>query len=407
MQNQEQESSPLSDGEILHQLQVVPASQQGKYQKLFSTSKRRLIKRLENKFQYESVKKVLLQLLEYPGLRSKFRAGVFSNWFVMKCPEEITHYLTHILSVWSYIMGPGGTQDLDPKSVELLQGRSPVCCAADYCYISNQIEAGVLFSHVEDPEKRIAIAYRALSIPTIIPSLFTVMEDTKYLMPCAQAIRKLIRDAAEDTIRACLWSHYHPQCPAIRAHSTFLQAYRTLWLFTMQHFPDLGEGKPLLDGRGCERKFHISPEITNQRRSALAQLALSLGFDTPQIQDILRALPSLSILPPLASSNKPRLTQRGFGRWKLGACSGMPCESSFMQSRPFMTLHNIDKPLRGGEGQTLTPFAVARNVFQAFLGHLPSLPEDSAEFHETPSAREASTSNVEISSLSEYLLAED
>lgn len=277
-------------------------------------------------------------------------------------------------------MGPRGACDLDLRSVELLQGRSPVCCAGDYRYICDQIDTGAVFPCIRDPAAREGVSRRALSISTMIPSLQTFMKDSKYLLPCALAMRQLMPDAADETVQTSLSTYYEPDQGASAGCPEFFDAYRTLWLYTMRHFPDLAGELPLLDGRGRGRRVFSPPETLARRRGDLAYLARSLGFNSPQIRSLMEkgssTVESLSYHP----RGKPALTHRK-GRWKLRNCCGMPSESSYLQSRPFMTLNNIDQPLGGCDGEILTPFAVARNVFQAFLGHLPALPKEPVVLH--------------------------
>ncbi|KAE8334521.1 hypothetical protein BDV24DRAFT_170112 [Aspergillus arachidicola] len=148
--------------------------------------------------------------------------------------------------------GPEGASDLDLHSIKLLRGRSPVCCADDYRYISRLITDRDLFPSIQDPAKREGIKYRALSIPIIILSWDTFVKDTRYLLPCARAMRRFIPDAPEEAIQASSWAGSQPGQEHSAGRSVFLEAYRTLWQFTMQCFPELGMGQPLHNGHGCD-----------------------------------------------------------------------------------------------------------------------------------------------------------
>lgn len=272
-------------------------------------------------------------------------------------------------------MGAGNIGDLDPNSVELLQGRSPVWSTNDHEYISQLLRSGSLMPRVTNKERRKALGRRLLSIRRIIPSMYTFMEDTKYLLPCALALRRLIPDGPRDTIRTSLWHQFRPRRQSRHINrSGFLQAYRRLWLYTMQYFPVLIGTMPLLDHRGAERSIYRSQEESQRRWVTFSRLAISLGFDSPQIRGILHLGVAATSEPHTQSvSETPCMTQPEIGRWKMHSRCGMPSESSFLSSRRFLTLDGVDREVDCPVGQTLTPFAVARDIFQAFLGHLPPL----------------------------------
>ncbi|PYH50100.1 uncharacterized protein BO96DRAFT_379963 [Aspergillus niger CBS 101883] len=148
-----------------------------------SLKEKQVIERLQARQQDLPLLNMLLQALRIPGLRPGFMAGNINRLLRMKCPHEHAHYIQHILNVWTYIMGPQNVSNLDAESVRLLQGRSPVWSTADHDFIRRLLSVGVLFPGVTDPERRTLLARRLLSVTTIIPSLRTFMEDTKYLLP--------------------------------------------------------------------------------------------------------------------------------------------------------------------------------------------------------------------------------
>ncbi|GJP89784.1 hypothetical protein AlacWU_02683 [Aspergillus niger] len=344
-----------------------------------SLKEKQVIERLQARQQDLPLLNMLLQALRIPGLRPGFMAGNINRLLRMKCPhcKEHAHYIQHILNVWTYIMGPQNVSNLDAESVRLLQGRSPVWSTADHDFIRRLLSVGVLFPGVTDPERRTLLARRLLSVTTIIPSLRTFMEDTKYLLPCALALRRLIPDAPGDTIQTCLWHYYSaPEPHTKNGRATFLHAYRRLWLFTMRCFPHLVSIMPLRDRRGAARRVHRSREKSKRCWTALAHLAWSQGFRTPKIAAILQQWGFRPVqCQRQGHFQEPYLTRNGTGPWKLRHRCGMPSEMSFLQSQPFLTLHNIDTHRDCVAGEDLTPFAVARGIFQAFLGNLPTLPE--------------------------------
>ncbi|RDK41064.1 hypothetical protein M752DRAFT_284567 [Aspergillus phoenicis ATCC 13157] len=243
---------------------------------------------------------MLLQALRIPGLRSGFMAGNINRLLRMKCPhcKEYVYYIQHILNVWTYIMGPQHVSDLDAESVRLLQGRSPVWSAIDHDFIRRLLSVGVLFPGVTDPERRALLARRLLSVATIIPSLRTFMEDTKYLLPCALALRRLIPDAPGDTIQTCLWHYYSaPEPHTKNGRATIM---------------------PLRDRRGAAKRVHRSREKSKRCWTALAYLAWSQGFRTPKIAAILQQWGFRPVqYQRRRHFQEPHLTRNGTGPWKL------------------------------------------------------------------------------------------
>ncbi|RDK41736.1 hypothetical protein M752DRAFT_302313 [Aspergillus phoenicis ATCC 13157] len=286
-----------------------------------SLKEKQVIERLQARQQDLPLLNMLLQALRIPGLRPGFMAGNINRLLRMKCPhcKEHAHYIQHILNVWTYIMSPQHVFILDAESVRLLQGRSPVWSTTDHDFIRRLLSVGVLFPGVTDPEGRALLARRLLSVATIIPSLRTFMEDTKYLLPCALALRRLIPDAPGDTIQACLWHYYSaPEPHTTNGRVAFLHAYRRLWLFTMRCFPHLVSIMPLRDRRGAARRVHRSREKSKRCWTALAHLAWSQGFRTPKIAAILQQWGFRSVQRQRQGHfQEPHLTRNGTGPWKM------------------------------------------------------------------------------------------
>ncbi|KAE8132420.1 hypothetical protein BDV38DRAFT_287736 [Aspergillus pseudotamarii] len=212
------------------------------------SSERGVIERIYTRKQDRPMLDILAQVLQHQSLQPGFTAGKINRLLRMKSPDTL-------------IMGAGNMGDLDPESVEMLQGRSPVWSTNDHVYISQLLRSGSLMPRVTDQATRKAIGRRVLSISRIMPSMYTFMEDTKYFLPCALALRRLIPDGPRDTIRKSLWHQFRPRRRSRHTgQSGFLQAYRRLWLYTVQHFPILIGAMPLLDHRGAERRLYRSQE---------------------------------------------------------------------------------------------------------------------------------------------------
>ncbi|KAE8132159.1 hypothetical protein BDV38DRAFT_275347 [Aspergillus pseudotamarii] len=308
-----------------------------------STSERSVIERIYSRKQHRPMLDILAQVLQHHSLQPGFTVGNMNRLLRMKSPDELAHYLRHILDTWTYIMGAGNIGDLDPNSVELLQGRSPVWSTNDHEYISRLLRSGSLMPRVTNKERRKALGRRLLSIRRIIPSMYTFMEDTK-----------LIPDGPRDTIRTSLWHQFRPRRRSRHSnHSGFLQAYRRLWLYTMQYFPVLVGTMPLLDHRGAERSIYRSQEESQRRWVTFSRLAISLGFDSPQIRGLLHLGVAATSEPHTQSvSETPCMTQPEIGHWKMHSRCGMPSESSFLSSRRFLTLDGVDREVDYNRGNS-------------------------------------------------------
>ncbi|KAF9882536.1 hypothetical protein FE257_007594, partial [Aspergillus nanangensis] len=153
------ESTPLLDREIFHLVQA--AGQRGQFHQL-SPNKRRAVERLCTHPQSKRMLNMLRRVPNYRGLRTGLRLGNIYRLLRMKCPHEHTHYLKHILRVWSYIIGPDSAAGLDSRSVQLLEGRSPVLSLDDREFICRQFKIGGIFPSISNPAKRRAIAHRLL-----------------------------------------------------------------------------------------------------------------------------------------------------------------------------------------------------------------------------------------------------
>ncbi|KAE8397352.1 hypothetical protein BDV37DRAFT_276996 [Aspergillus pseudonomiae] len=286
-----------------------------------SASERSVIERIYSRKQHRPMLDILAQVLQHHSLQPGFTVGNMNRLLRMKSPDELAHYLRHILDTWTYIMGAGNIGDLDPNSVELLQGRSPVWSTNDHEYISQLLRSGSLMPRVTDKERRKSLGRRLLSIRRIIPSMYTFMEDTK-----------LIPDGPRDTIRTSLLHQFRPRRRSRYTNrSGFLQAYRRLWLYTMQYFPVLIGTMPLLDHRGAERSICRSQEESQRRWATFSRLAISLGFDSPQIRGLLhRGVAATSEPHTQSISEMPCMTQPETGRWKMHIPDGLPEEPSQM-----------------------------------------------------------------------------
>ncbi len=104
----------------------------------------------------------------------------------------MTNYLQQIHRVWTTILGGSNILAgfLDTRTVNILQGRCPKRAEADLLIIKEH-QAHIL-PFLSDQPERDRLWERISSLECIIPSIYTFLEDTKYLEPCARVMKELL-----------------------------------------------------------------------------------------------------------------------------------------------------------------------------------------------------------------------
>ena len=172
----------------------------------------------------------------------------------------MTSYLREVRRIWDHIAGEDDNirLHLDASTIESLQGLC-LWTRQDREFVENK--RGEMFPMIQKPEQRRQIWARLFTIPTTIPSLHTFLEDTKYLEPCAKAMKLLLSSKIDRTIR---WSfqashngqhqlklqltenEYEEQHQDCCSTAEWL-GYRQLWLYVMRHFPEMTGHAPRQD----------------------------------------------------------------------------------------------------------------------------------------------------------------
>ncbi|KAI4270714.1 MAG: hypothetical protein LQ337_006513 [Flavoplaca oasis] len=296
----------------------------------------------------------------------------------------------------------------DFRTVQLLQCRCPGLDKVDAKFVTEQMSQRNLFPSIDDVPTRTQIQESLLKVPCLIPSLSTFFEDTKWLEPVAKVIRRLLPPSCKESNRRALfrkytglnykrgtvqiqrrnqkWDHLsgdetqHMEC-----------GYRQLCSFAWRHFPELIAIAPRKD-KGKER-----PQIKATNKQSwrkLAQLARSLGFDSPEIANLAEHNPDLAMVITFLGQVRP---QEFYSQSKNGSSVNEICrilegieeQSSaitvaeylhadvpleYRCGRPFEKAHESS---RGGfflldlnssfEGH-LSHFVVQRDIFRAFFG---------------------------------------
>ena len=203
-------------------------------------------------------------------------------------------YLNQVRSTWNSITDEDDTVQIgiDISTVKLLEGRCP-SDPRDRAFIESQRHD--IFPTIHDPHQREQIWRRIMSIDHLIPSLYTFLEDTKYLEVCAKVVKKLLPPRIKGTIHQA-FSQLHSgqkqfslqknehQCvdrEELTPELAHWKAYRQLWLFGMRHFPEMIGHTP----RTEDPKSKVcAPGSEYLWWHGLAELAKSSGYHGVQVQ---------------------------------------------------------------------------------------------------------------------------
>ena len=109
----------------------------------------------------------------------------------------------------------------------------------------------------------------------MIPSLWTFLEDTKWLEPASRVIKSLLPSRPQATVRRTLCDSFQP--PQDGHENDFTTNYRKLWLYCLSHFAELDSVQPRRESR---KHTQLSLRPHAEARWKLLHLAQSLGFLT-------------------------------------------------------------------------------------------------------------------------------
>jgi hypothetical protein len=394
----------------------------GKWQARLSDGKRKDVEQLHDRFPH--LTEAFDSLLPIVGLWATVEIGTLHRILTIRCPEvgtahsshtiipphihqEMVHYLRHIKRIWRQILPNEQLSFVDPASVTFLETLAPRFSVQDSAAVRRAMHDQILFPQINGEIARGRILNRILNIPERIPSLFTFFEDTKFLEPCAKALKCLfpvIPPRSTSSLRETFSRHLpvrrSPRMPVQQSEQVYASlhvaraqvggwlAYRQMWLFAMRHFPhltDTQEGK-----RSCIR-------------FQLADLAHRLGYDSDQIHALRDEDPDrnmarkfLTQIRPtelydfsdedraglvehiceevrrrssvLRTQMLPTYTTDAEGQPKLHRC-GRPFERNHQSNQPFLFVGNIYGQIEMQRREHLTSFAFSRDIFIAFFGN--------------------------------------
>jgi len=163
---------------------------------------------------------------------------------------------------------------VDEITVKCLELRAPGNSDEDARTVSARVDDGSIFGAIINPSVRRSLLANILKQQQLIPSLHTFCEDTKYLEPCANAIKRLLGPGLKGTVRSTMRTLFGQSLRGY-ADDCFEHRYRQLWAFAHRHFPELVNVAPRKELDRDKPTIKEPNPITWYR---FAQLALDLGF---------------------------------------------------------------------------------------------------------------------------------
>lgn len=301
---------------------------------------------------------------------------------------------------------------MDFRTVQLLQTRNPSLSRSDLGFVREQMNEGTLFPTITDATLRWGILCRLEKVTCIIPSLFTFLEDTKWLEPSVKVMRNLLppncrestytafsrmflgRDQQDGTVpvlnRDQCWS-------SVKGNEKAAVdcGYRQLWMFSWRHFPDMVAMTPRKDSGKAKPPVK---SLNEQCLHRLAQLADKLGFDSPQLKRLIAQDPDVKMASAFLQQARPAeyysistdisvgsVTQicnilrgitsgRAFKMADNGLTSNQEPATEYRCGRPYEGSHSSTKSwffpsdIYKTNASGMSHFTVNCDIFRAFFG---------------------------------------
>lgn len=197
--------------------------------------------------------------------------------------QEIIQYLEFILESWVGLMGSKeALQFVDTEDVNEFQLRVPGVSTVDYNYLASLVESGAAFKRLSDPAARTHLVQRMTKVKYLLPSIYTLQKDFKYLRQCTETMKRLVygKKKAPFTVQSLAYDAFTPKKPC-GPDPVFSGKMKELYIYIMRDLVELTGEWPLLED-GEE-----SPEVTVRQPESWRRLAIDarrLGFDSNEIQ---------------------------------------------------------------------------------------------------------------------------
>ena len=267
-------------------------------------------------------------------------------------------------------------QKIDHHTVEALELRAPGASTFDAEGIQSKLAVGKIFGAFNDHD-RMQIFHRLCQYNSLIPSLNTFFRDVPYWEACVESLKHLTTVSRRDTVLTA----FERQFTAVNQQdgqvvvqvdeSSFTVTpgsyddqielgYRHIVASAMRHFVDIPR-EPV------KKDITVRPRLKADQAvlRRFAGLAIRLGFESPEIHELLRNGDDLES-PVRPASTKPPLVTSGPGETLQRRC-GLPILDTFQEDREFLFLPYLhDDQVDHGEG--ITSFFVLKAIYLAFMG---------------------------------------
>lgn len=286
---------------------------------------------------------------------------------------------------------------VDPESVRELQLRAPGVSQRDMEHVTRVITNKLAFKSLTDMSERMKLLNRLKRINSLIPSIYTLQKDAKYLQPCAGMLKRLIlgQEQSSCTVQIIARSAF-PSRNFPGADAMFPEKLKRLYLFIMQNWVQLTGKNPLLENREnnpgegtpdprawsrlaieVQLLGFRSPEITRLASEdpdrELALKALLLGRPESEYEYDQSALDDLisSVVQVFRTARKrepkvfePQFTTRGIGEPLSHRC-GPQYSEAYERDRQFLTMSHFTLPIT--RDMDITSLFVRKSIFHAFF----------------------------------------
>ena len=270
----------------------------------------------------------------------------------------------------------GAMQKIDHHTVEALELRAPGASTFDAEGIQSKLAVGKIFGAFNDHD-RMQIFHRLCQYDSLVPSLNTFFRNLPYWEACVESLRQLTTVSRRDTVLTA----FERQFTAVNQQdgqvvvqvdeSSFTVTpgsyddqielgYRHIVASAMRHFVEIPR-EPV------KKDITVRPRLKADQAvlRRFAGLAIRLGFESPEIHELLRNGDDLES-PVRPASTKPLLVTSGSGEPLQRRC-GLPILDTFQANRDFLFLPYLhDDQVEHGEG--ITSFFVLKAIYLAFMG---------------------------------------
>ncbi|EHY57104.1 hypothetical protein HRR83_002604 [Exophiala dermatitidis] len=328
---------------------------------------------------YDDIMSTCDDLLDVPGLRKDWRLTTWHKILSMRIDEYILNYLTSMKNFWyGIVQGDSeALQKVDEATVKALELMAPGACRVDARTLHCQLDSGHIFGAFNGRERE-EIWVRVLDFTSdrLVPTFSSFFEDLNWFKHPIDCVRRLIHLGPRETIVSALgrmFSDLNQQagyCVIQRSEHTFVSApgnranrldwgIRQIFISAMRNYPDMAP-------RPKKRDLLAKPKTKEADTTGLfefAVLAHRLGFESPEIHELMDSPPPLS-----ASKEHVTFVDDANPDTKVKRC-GTPYGKHHQKDRRLLFLENLHNASIQELGE-MSSWFVRRSSYLAFFGKL-------------------------------------